>query len=321
MSFGRHGGAWAESRGRFAHMASGSRGGAWPLSPFSVRGSVGMSTRRARTERPRLNKALGQHLLVSDGVLDDIIEAAELSVDDVVVEVGPGTGLLTRRLLGAAGQVVAVEIDPAMVAHIRETLSDNENLTLVEGDIREQRPEGLTDGKPYIVVANLPYYVASPTIRLFLEADHPPRRMVVMVQREVAQQMTAAPGKASLLTLATQVYSDVKIVRRVRPGSFVPAPGVESAVVRLDVLAEPRVAREMLGSYFKVARAGFSAPRKQLRNSLANGLAETPNVVDGMLTAAGIDGRRRAETLTIDEWGRIATELERQAEHVGGNDA
>ena len=137
----------------FAHMASGSRGGAWPLSPLSARGSVGMSTRRARTERPRLNKALGQHLLVSDGVLDDIIEAAELSADEVVVEVGPGTGLLTRRLLGAAGQVVAVEIDPAMVAHIRETLSDNENLTLVEGDIREQRPEGLTDGKPYIVVA------------------------------------------------------------------------------------------------------------------------------------------------------------------------
>ena len=96
----RRGGAWAESRGRFAHMVSGSRGGAWPLSPFSARGSGGMSTRRARADRPRLNKALGQHLLVSDGVLDDIIEAADLSADDVVVEVGPGTGLLTRRLLG-----------------------------------------------------------------------------------------------------------------------------------------------------------------------------------------------------------------------------
>ena len=321
MSFVRRGGAWAESRGRFAHMVSGSRGGAWPLSPLSVRGSVDMSTRRVRADRPRLNKALGQHLLVSDGVLDEIIKAAELSADDVVVEVGPGTGLLTRRLLDSAGQVIAVEIDPAMVAHIRETLSDNENLTLIEGDIRDQIVTRVTNGRPYSVVANLPYYVASPTIRLFLEADHPPRRMVVMVQREVAQQMTAAPGKASLLTLATQVYSDVRIVRRVRPGSFVPAPGVESAVVRLDVLAEPRVARELLPRFFKVARAGFSAPRKQLRNSLANGLAEAPDVVDGMLTAARIDGRRRAETLTIDEWGRIAAELERQAEHVGGNDA
>ena len=317
----RRGGAWAESRGRFAHMVSGSRGGAWPLSPLSVRGSVGMSTRRARADRPRLNKALGQHLLVSDGVLDEIIKAAELSADDVVVEVGPGTGLLTRKLLDAAGHVVAVEIDPAMVASIREVLPDQSKLTLIEGDIRDQIVTRVTNGRPYSVVANLPYYVASPTIRLFLEADHPPRRMVVMVQREVAQQMTATPGKASLLTLATQVYSDVKIVRRVKPGSFVPAPGVESAVVRLDVLAEPRVARELLPRFFKVARAGFSAPRKQLRNSLANGLAETPDVVDGMLTTAGIDGRRRAETLTIDEWGRIATELERQAEHVGGNDA
>ena len=317
----RRGGAWAESRGRFAHMVSGSRGGAWPLSPLSARGSVGMSARRVRADRPRLNKALGQHLLVSDGVLDEIIKAAELSADDVVVEVGPGTGLLTRRLLDSAGQVIAVEIDPAMVAHIRETLSDNENLTLIEGDIRDQIVTRVTNGRPYSVVANLPYYVASPTIRLFLEADHPPRRMVVMVQREVAQQMTAAPGKVSLLTVATQVYSDVKIVRRVRPGSFVPAPGVESAVVRLDLLAEPRVARELLPHFFKGARAGFSAPRKQLRNSLANGLAETPDVVDGMLTAARIDGRRRAETLTIDEWGRIAAELERQAEHVGGNDA
>ena len=264
---------------------------------------------------------MGSILLVSDGVLDDIIEAAELSVDDVVVEVGPGTGLLTRRLLDAAGHVIAVEIDAGMVAYVRETLSDYENLTIVQGDIREQSVTKVTNGRPYIVVANLPYYVASPTIRLFLECDHPPRRMVVMIQREVAQQMTAAPGKASLLTVATQVYSDVKIVRRVRPGSFVPAPGVESAVVRLDVLAEPRVARELLPRFFKVARAGFSAPRKQLRNSLANGLAEAPDVVDGILILGGIDGRRRAETLTIDEWGRIAAELERHAEHVGGNDA
>ena len=160
----RRGGAWAESRGRFAHMVSGSRGGAWPLSPLSARGSVGMSARRVRADRPRLNKALGQHLLVSDGVLDEIIKAAELSADDVVVEVGPGTGLLTRRLLDSAGQVIAVEIDPAMVAHIRETLSDNENLTLIEGDIRDQIVTRVTNGRPYSVVANLPYYVASPTI-------------------------------------------------------------------------------------------------------------------------------------------------------------
>ncbi len=270
-----------------------------------------MTTRRGRSERPRLNKGLGQHLLVSEGVLDGIVEAAELSGDDLVVEVGPGTGLLTRRLLENAGHVVAVEIDADMVEQARVMLSEHQNLTLIHGDIREQSPEELTGGKPYVVVANLPYYVASPTLRLFLESGHPPQRMVVMVQREVAQQMTAPPGKASLLTIATQVYADARIVRRVKPGSFVPSPGVESAVVRLDVLPEPRVSDDQQPQFFGVTRAGFSAPRKQLRNSLAGGLGTEAQFVDAALAAIGIDGRRRAETLTIDEWAPIAMVMQR----------
>ncbi len=270
-----------------------------------------MTSRRARSERPRLNKGLGQHLLVSEGVLDGIVEAAELSGDDLVVEVGPGTGLLTRRLLESAGHVVAVEIDVDMVDSARKMLSEHQNLTLIHGDIREQSPAELTGGKPYVVVANLPYYVASPTIRLFLESDHPPSRMVVMVQREVAQQMTASAGKASLLTIATQVYADARIIRRVRPGSFVPVPGVESAVVRLDVLPEPRVSDDQQLHFFRVARAGFSAPRKQLRNSLAGGLGTEAQFVDAALAAIGIDARRRAETLTIDEWAPIAMVMQR----------
>ena len=270
-----------------------------------------MSSRRARSDRPRLNKSLGQHLLVSEGVLADIVEAAALSDDDLVVEVGPGTGLLTKRLLEAAGHVVAVEIDAGMVEQARTMLTEHQNLTLVHGDIREQPPAELTGGKPYVVVANLPYYVASPTIRQFLEAEHPPQRMVVMVQREVAQQMTAAPGKSSLLTIATQVYADVRVVRRVKPGSFVPAPGVESAVVRLDVLPEPRIAEDLLPQFFRVTRAGFSAPRKQLRNSLANGLGVNAASVDAGLAAVGIDGRRRAETLAIEEWAAIALVMQR----------
>ena len=311
MSFGRRGGAWAESRGRFAHPVSSSRGGAWPLFFLPARGAGRMTSRRARSERPRLNKGLGQHLLVSEGVLDGIVEAAELSGDDLVVEVGPGTGLLTRRLLESAGHVVAVEIDAEMVDSARTMLSEHQNLTLIHGDIREQSPAELTGGRPYVVVANLPYYVASPTIRLFLESDHSPSRMVVMVQREVAQQMTASAGKASLLTIATQVYADARIVRRVRPGSFVPVPGVESAVVRLDVLTEPRVSDDQQLHFFRVARAGFSAPRKQLRNSLAGGLGTKAEFVDAALAAIGIDGRRRAETLTIDEWAPIAMVMQR----------
>ncbi len=270
-----------------------------------------MTSRRTRSDRPRLNKALGQHLLVSEGVLADIVEAAGLSSDDLVVEVGPGTGLLTKRLLEAAGHVVAVEIDSGMVDQAGTMLTEHQNLTLIHGDIREQSLAELTGGRPYVVVANLPYYVASPTIRLFLEAEHSPQRMVVMVQREVAQQMTAAPGKSSLLTVATQVYADVRVVRRVRPGSFVPAPGVESAVVRLDVLPEPRIAEDLLPQFFRVARAGFSAPRKQLRNSLSNGLGVNAASVDAGLAAVGIDGRRRAETLAIEEWAAIALVMQR----------
>ncbi len=270
-----------------------------------------MTTRRTRSDRPRLNKALGQHLLVSEGVLDSIIEAAGLSSDDLVVEVGPGTGLLTRRLLETAGHVIAVEIDADMVEQARAMLTEHQNLTLVHGDIRDQAPADLTGEKPYVVVANLPYYVASPTVRLFLESDHPPQRMVVMVQREVAQQMTAPAGKSSLLTIATQVFADARIVRRVKPGSFVPAPGVESAVVRLDVLPEPRVSDDQQPHFFGVTRAGFSAPRKQLRNSLANGLGTQAEFVDAALATIGIDSRRRAETLTIDEWAPIAMVMQR----------
>ncbi len=287
-----------------------------PPSPSPIKGEGipqwgDMSSRRGGSDRPRLNKSLGQHLLVSEGVLDGIIEAAELSGDDLVVEVGPGTGLLTKKLLEAAGHVVAVEIDAGMVEQARALLAEYQNLTLVHGDIREQSPTELTGGRSYIVVANLPYYVASPTVRLFLEAEHSPQRMVVMVQREVAQQMTASPGKSSLLTIATQVYADVRTVRRVKPGSFVPAPAVESAVVRLDVLPEPRIAEDLLPQFFRVARAGFSAPRKQLRNSLSNGLSVNAAPVDAGLAAVGIDGRRRAETLAIEEWAAIALVMQR----------
>ena len=260
--------------------------------------------------KPRLNKNLGQHLLVSVGVLDDIVAAAEIGPDDLVVEVGPGTGILTSRLLAAAGSVIAVEIDLDMVTYIEANLEDRDNLSLIVADIRDLDPAELTASRPYIVVANLPYYVASPTIRQFLESSHPPRRMVVTVQREVATEMTAPPGRAGLLSLATQVYADARTVRRIKPGSFVPAPSVESSVVRLDVLSEPRVGRELLPSFFKVARAGFSAPRKQLRNSLANGLSVDSDVAADGLKAAGLDGRRRAETLTIEEWARLAVACE-----------
>lgn len=251
-------------------------------------------------------KSLGQHFLVSEGVLDAVVAAADLTGSETVVEVGPGTGLLTRKLAQAAARVVAVELDPAMVRLLRESLADCPNVSLIEGDILAQRPENLVGSEPYLVVANLPYYVATPTVRLFLEAGHRPQRMVVMVQREVAQEMVAPAGATGLLSLAVQIYAAPRIVRRVKPGSFYPAPKVESAILRLDVYPDPRVPAADLSRFFAVARAGFHAPRKQLRNNLAHGLKIEPSLAVQWLESAGIDPHRRAETLSLEEWRRLA---------------
>lgn len=278
-------------------------GGAWPR--FQSDLTMTHSTRRAArpsNTRPPLRKGLGQHLLVSDGVLEAVVKAVDLTGAETVVEIGPGTGLLTKKLLRDARRVVAVEIDPAMVALLRSELADAQNLTLIEGDALTQDPAYLVGGEPYFVVANLPYNVATPTIRLFLESSHRPTRMVVMVQREVAKEMTAMPGQLGLLGLAVQIYAKVRIVRRVRPGSFLPPPKVESAVVRLDPYPEPLVPSGRIAQFFKVARAGFSAPRKQLRNSMAQGIGLPPGQVEQWLDKTHIDPRRRAETLSLDEW-------------------
>lgn len=259
-------------------------------------------TARSSNTRPPLRKGLGQHLLVSDGILEAVLKAADLTGAETVVEVGPGTGLLTKKLLRDARRVVAVEIDPAMVALLRSEFTDAQNFTLIEGDALTQDPASLVNDEPYFVIANLPYNVATPTIRLFLESSHRPTRMVVMVQREVAKEMTAMPGQLGLLGLAVQVYANARIVRRVHPGSFVPPPKVESAIVRLDPYPEPLVPHALIAQFFKVARAGFSAPRKQLRNSMAQGIGLPPGHVEQWLNKAHIDSRRRAETLSLDEW-------------------
>jgi 16S rRNA (adenine1518-N6/adenine1519-N6)-dimethyltransferase len=158
---------------------------------------------------------------------------------------------------------------------------------------------------PYAVVANLPYNIAAPTLRKFLESDCQPTRLVVMVQAEVAESIAAAPGKMSLLAVATQVYADTQIVMRVAPGAFTPPPKVHSAVVRLDVLPRPR-ASVPLDAFFRVVRAGFGNPRKQLRNSLSFGLHVKQERIDAVLAAGGIDPTRRPHMLSIAEWESIA---------------
>ena len=252
--------------------------------------------------RPR--KSLGQNFLVDGGVRSRIVAAADLLPEDTVVEVGPGRGFLTRALAQRAGSVVAVELDAALASELDDKALHG--VRVVRADAREVPLEALVDGAtPYKLVANLPYYAASPIVRRFLEAGHKPRLMVVMVQREVAQTMTAKHGKMGLLSVATQVYGRPRVVCHVPPRAFRPTPKVWSSVVRIDVHDAPVVPFDSPEGFFEVVRAGFSAPRKQMRNSLANGLGIAGAQSEPVLTEAGIDPSRRAQTLTVAEWGQL----------------
>lgn len=254
----------------------------------------------------RAKKSLAQHFLVDKRVLGRIIEAADISAGDTVVEVGPGRGLLTAALVSRAGSVVAVELDEALAASLEARFGDHDNLGIVVADARHVEIASLVpDGRRYKVVANLPYYAASPIIRRFLEARHKPELMVVMVQREVARSMVASPGDMGLLSIAVQLYGSPRVVCSVPPRAFRPAPKVTSAVVRIDVYPQPVLALDSIEGFFELARAGFSAPRKQIRNSLRHGLETSAASVEAMLATAAIDPTRRAETLSLDEWGTL----------------
>lgn len=255
--------------------------------------------------KPRVTprKSLGQHFLVDRGALARIVDAAAIEPHDVVVEVGPGTGLLTRPLAERAARVVAVEMDAALADRLRSDLAALTNLEVVHADAREWDPASV--GSPYKLVANLPYYAAAPIVRRFLECSRPPRLMVVTVQREVGQSMAARPGRMRTLSVATQLYGLPRIVGYVRPGSFRPPPKVTSAIVRVDVLDRPALALDDTAAFFRLVHAGFGEARKQLRNSLGRALGMTGPEVEAVMAEAGVDHRLRAEALGLPEWGRL----------------
>ncbi len=257
-------------------------------------------------QRFRARKSLGQHHLVDTGVLSRILDAAELTEEDVVLEVGPGLGTLTRGLVERVSRVVAVEMDPRLAASLASRLGHPANLTTVEGDARTMDIVSLVGNEPgYKVVANLPYYAANPIVRRLLEAEPKPGLMVFMVQQEVARVMVAEPGRMGLLSVTTQFYAQPVLVCDVPPAAFRPPPKVTSAVVRLEIRPHPAVAVADREAFFALVRAGFSAPRKQLRNSLGHGLGVPAALVGQLLEGLDLDGRRRAETLTLDEWAAV----------------
>ena len=249
----------------------------------------------------RAKKSLGQHFLVDRRILSRIVGAADLSETDTVVEIGPGRGLLTGELSAKAGRLIAVELDRDLASALSAKYEALPHVTVICADGREVDIGSLAGESSYKFVANLPYYAASPIIRRFLEATHSPEIMVVMVQREVAERMTASPGHMSVLSVAIQLYG----VPKVPPGAFRPPPKVSSAVLRIDVHPRPILDLESEAEFFKVVRAGFSSPRKQLRNTLKQGLSLEPGRSEKVLATAGIDPTRRPQTLDLADWGRV----------------
>lgn len=255
------------------------------------------------------NKSLGQNFLIDPAALERIVAAAEVTPQAAVLEIGPGLGSLTRHLAKTARRVVAVEIDRHLLPVLTDVLAEWQNVRVVHGDIMKLDPAELMDETGYLVVANIPYYITSALIRRLLEARLKPGRVVLTVQKEVAERICALPGDLSLLALGVQVYGSPRIVQQIPAGAFYPPPKVDSAVARVDLYPQPLIPVDRLDDFFRLAKAGFSQKRKTLRNSLSAGLRMSAEAAGEMLAAAGIDPRRRAETLNLDEWGALVSAL------------
>lgn len=262
----------------------------------------------------RAKKGLGQHFLIDDEVLEAILAAAALTPSDTVIEVGPGLGLMTAELARRAGWVIAIELDNRLADILKKTLVDFDNIIILNEDVLGTTPGALLQERapsfppalrPYKVVANLPYYITSPVLRHFLEASVKPEIMVVMVQREVAEAIVAEAGKRSVLSISVQFYGKPGIVSYVPGSAFYPAPEVDSAIVRIDVYPQPPIKVDNVEGFFRLVKVGFTAARKQVANSLAQGLGLPKLEVMELLKKTGIDPRRRAETFTLDEWAGL----------------
>lgn len=253
----------------------------------------------------RAHKGLGQNFLQDPLALEKIVSAAEIQPTDTVLEIGPGLGSLTRFLAVSAREVIAVELDENLLPPLKDVLSPYQNIHLIHGDVLKLSRKELNLENDYIVVANIPYYITSAVIRHLLESETKPRRIVLTVQKEVAQRICAEPGDMSLLALSVQVYGEPRIAARIPASAFFPAPKVDSAVLAVDIYSSPRIKEELLDTFFKLIKAGFSQKRKTLRNSLSAGLHISTVDAAELLTQANIDPQRRAESLDLSEWSEL----------------
>jgi dimethyladenosine transferase len=260
----------------------------------------------------KFTKSLGQNFLIDDNIVDKIVAGAGIGSSDKIIEVGPGIGTLTREMASRAGALMAVEIDKNLIPILADTLGDFENVKIVNEDIIKADIRGLIDenldGGPVKLVANLPYYITTPIIMRFLEEDINVTDIVVMVQKEVAERMNAQPGGKDFgaLSVAVQFYCDTEIVVKVPRHLFVPQPNVDSIVIALRVRPERKYRVDSEDLFFKVVKAAFGQRRKTLLNSIASMGNLSKDMVKEALEEAGIDPKRRGETLSLDEFAILS---------------
>ena len=263
-----------------------------------------------REKKIWLQKRLGQNFLISKRVLEKIIEAGQLKKTDIVLEIGPGIGTLTKELTRKVKKVITVEKDSRLIEILKETLKDFRNVEILNEDILKIKnlKATLRGGasarkiKNYKVVANLPYYITAPVIRKFLETEFPPESMVLMVQKEVGERICAKPPKMSKLAVFSQFYGIPKIISHVSKKSFWPQPKVDSVILKIIPRESALLSASIRFYFFRIVKAGFSQPRKQLINNLSQGLNLSRQIVEKWLSKNNINPSQRAETLTVDNW-------------------
>ena len=255
----------------------------------------------------KMSKTLGQNFLIKRGIVDEIVHAAELTPGEPVLEVGPGIGTLTQGLAQSGADVTAIELDRRLLEVLDTTLASYDNVRIVHGDVLKLDVATIMNHKPFKVVANLPYYITTPIIMSLLESKLPIERLVVMVQKEVALRMVAQPGTKDYgaLSVAVQYYTEPDIVLDVPPKSFLPAPAVTSSVIRCVLRDKPPVDVIDEKLFFRVVKAGFAQRRKTFANTMkTTGLSK--DRIEELLAKANIDGQRRGETFTLQEFADVA---------------
>lgn len=255
----------------------------------------------------KMSKNLGQNFLIKRGIVDEIVKAADLQEGEPVLEIGPGIGTLTQGLAQSGANVTAIELDTRLLEVLDTTLAQYSNVTIVHGDVLKLDVPSIMNNEPFKVVANLPYYITTPIIMSLLESRLPIERLVVMVQKEVALRMVAKPGTKDYgaLSVAVQYYTKPDIVLDVPPKSFLPAPAVTSSVIRCVLRDKPPVDVVDEKLFFRVVKAGFAQRRKTFANTMkTTGLSK--DRIEELLVKANIDGQRRGETFTLQEFADVA---------------